>query len=257
MTMPTRTFPRAASVALRGRPSSEETGAFRAINRAPETRASDEPGEGRIPTQPFGTRAVVISPAAPLGSRRGRDSGVGFRFLLPTLPTSPRPESKQRTSDLTSQSVHSGSAAPRDPVEPPARILLPILLGASALAILAFLVLLWPDDWRAPERATPPRSPPSAVPSAPQGSPESATAQTHNGRGTRIAESPKVSGAQVGAPAIRPPSSPQPRNGSSPAPSVATHPASQTSPRATVREAQTPLDGERVLASVLAPPPAE
>jgi len=251
--MPTRTFPQVASAAIRRRPSDAESEAFRAISSAPELQAGDEGDEGHIPTLPFGTKAVAVSPPAPKDLRREKESGARFRFLLPTLPTSSRLESEQQFA--ATRPSWRGPARP-DPLEPPSRIRLPLLLGASGVAILAFVLLLWPSDSDAPAHASPPRIPATAVPRVQQGSPGSATVGTHSAPGTPIGESPNAALAQAGTPAPRPQSSPH-QNVPSPAPTAATDPGSPTSPRATVTKALTTLKGGSVLASVLAPPPAD
>ena len=252
MAMPTRTFPQVASAAVRPNAESEALGA---IASAPEVQVSDEGDDVRIPTLPFGTKAVAVSPA-PKDLRNGKESGARFRFLLPTLPTSLGDSEQQTAATLAWQRANSGHAVRPDPLGPPSRIRLPLLLGASGLAILAFLLLLWPDDSGAPKQASPPRMPPAAVPRLQQGSPESATVGTHGEPGSRIAESPTSALAHAGTPALRPQSSPQQNTMPSPASTAATFPTSPAGPRATVSKALT-LKGESVLASVLAPPPAD
>ncbi|HEX2669523.1 MAG TPA: hypothetical protein VHM25_01560 [Polyangiaceae bacterium] len=212
---------------------------------------SDEGDDGHIPTQPFGTKAVVTSQAAPKDSRRGRDSGARFRFLVPTLPTSLSQENEPPTAALSWQRAGSPRASTPDRLQPPSRIRLPLLLGAGGVAILALLLLFWPDDALAPARSSPPRSAPSVLQRAPHGTPESVAART-----LPIAESPTAGLARAGTAAV-PQSSSQPKTLPSPEPNAATHPASPTSPRATVSKALPTLKGESVLASVLAPPPAD
>jgi len=237
MAMPTRTLPQVTSATVRARPSNAGAEALAAINNAPEMQACDEADDGRIPTQPFGTTAVVVSPAAPKASRHGRESGARFRFLVPTLPTSVRQE--QQTGALPSQRANSDRGARPDPLETPSRMRLRLLLGASGVAMLGFVLLVWPDDSDAPEQASSARIAPSAVSRVPQGSPQSATVQAH------------------GTPEIRPQPSLQQNTVPSPAANAAAHPASPTSPRTTVSKALPTLKGESVLTSVLAPPPAD
>jgi hypothetical protein len=247
--MPTRTFPRVASALQRQPPDADE--ALTLTESAPDIPPSHDGEDGHIPTLPFGTRAGVLRPAAaPRDSRSGKEPSRRFRFLVPTLPTSLRQAGEQQTpGGLQSPTATSSHTPKADELDPPPKSRW-LWLGASVVAMLASLLLLWPGESNVPQGATLPRKPPSLVRRAP----ESAPVRTETDPSTRANAPQDPALAQGITPALRakpsPPQSTAPSHGP-------THPPSPTGARPTVSKSLTTLKGESVLASVLAPPPAD
>jgi len=224
----------------------------------PGSQAGDDREEGHVPTLPFGTKFAVVSAPTSKGSRVEKESGARFRFLVPTLPTSLKLESEQqRAATLASQHADSGHVARPNALAPRSRIRLPLVLGVTGVAVLAFLLLIWPDNSDAPKQASPADRLPSALSRLPGGHAEPRTVEIQGEPPAQIKEPRNAASVQAGTSPPLPHASPPANNIPRAAPNPAARSASVPATRATPPKALTTLDGESVLASVLAPPPAD
>ena len=201
--------------------------------------------DGHIPTLPFGTKGVLNAPPiAREDSALESDFRPPFRFLVPTLPTSLSHE--QGGAFLLPGAASDQAVAPTRRAERAPRSGSLLWLGAIALGVFAFALLVWPDGSNGSEVAGRP-SERTLAHRTPKNAPKSAA----------LDDSPRAVLAQAFVPATHLQSAPQPAPEPSRVAGPATRSASASSPRLTIPQAPTTLKRKSALASVLAPPPAD
>lgn len=200
-----------------------------ATKSAPQLPKSDAGENDHIPTLPFGTRSVVA--AAPRAARDSRVEREPFRFVM-------RQEQIAATLQLPGRA--SGPAiAPVDPAKPSLRSRWILPLGALVLAAFACTLLIWPETPNGAQAVTLPRGPAPTVRHAAQ-----VTTQT-------------AAFAQAAVLATRPANPAAPPTLPSRAPDVTSEPQAPPGARLTILKARSMPKRQSVLASVLAPPPAD
>lgn len=183
----------------------------------------------RIPTLPFGTKRAVHTPPPIAEAPRAAGEFAPFRFVM---------NQEQIASLLRWPNKSSGPAvAPVDSAEGsrPSRWLL--LACVALLAMFAVMLLVWSGTPSSPEEAAVPRGAAPAERRLPHSLPQKA----------------------VLAQAMIPTAIPEPAQSITPsrAPNATPHAEPPTSVRLSAPKARATLKRQSVLASVLAPPPAD
>ncbi len=183
-----------------------------------------------IPTLPFGTKGVVVNPLPAMADDARGERELGpFRFVM---------TQEQIAATLLSPRKNPGPAvAPADRLEKSPRSLL--LLCVVAAATLAVTLLIWSETSNGPEEVAVRRGPAPAHRRVPQSSPQKAVL------------------AQAMIPAALPERSPPQISAPLRAPSATPHAEALTRTRLSAPKARPTLKRQSVLASVLAPPPAD
>ncbi len=198
---------------------------------------TSEPGDrGRIPTLPFGTKDVVGPRSAAADDPRAEKEFGPFRFVI---------KQEQIDATLLARGGNSGAVvAPADDLEGSPRGHWRLLLCAIGVATFACALLFWPETSHDSENATLQRAPALRHRRSPQSLPAPAAPETNGKPGTPIDESQSA----VLGPNIAP----------GPAPNATIiQPESPSRTRLTAAKARATLKRSSVLASVLAPPPAD